>query len=51
MFFGWYDLRVHLIKMQKVLFTDSENELTKTDYKKLLKTAKKELAVYEKFGT
>ena len=40
-FLGWHDLRAHLIKIQKVLFIDSENELTKTEYKNLLKTAQK----------
>ena len=37
----WYELRVKALKIQKQIFADKEKELTKEDYKRLLRTAKK----------
>lgn len=43
-FFGyneWYELKVKSLKIQKQIFADKEKELTKNEYERLLKTAKK----------
>ena len=37
----WYELRVKALKIQKQIFADREKELTKEEYKRLLRTAKK----------
>lgn len=37
----WYELKVKLLKIQKQIFVDKEKELTKVEYEKLLKAAKR----------
>ena len=37
----WYELRVKALKIQKQIFAEKEKELTKPEYKSLLKAAKK----------
>jgi len=37
----WYALKVKSLKLQRQLFCQSEKELTKTEYEKLLKAAKR----------
>ena len=39
-YFEWYDCRVKTLKVQRQLFVKKENELTKTEYEKLLTAAK-----------
>lgn len=39
-FMGWYDLKVKTLKIQKQIFLNQEKELTKTEYERLLETAK-----------
>lgn len=40
-FFGCYDLKVKNVKIQKQIFVSDEKELSKTEYERLLETAKK----------
>lgn len=37
----WYELKVKSLKIQKQIFADKEKELTKAEYEKLLKAAKR----------
>lgn len=37
---GWYDCKVKALKIQKQIFASKEKELTKSEYEKLLATAK-----------
>lgn len=37
----WYELKVKSLKIQKQIFADKEKELTKAEYERLLKAAKK----------
>lgn len=39
-FLGWHDLRVKSIKMQRLIFCSEEKELTKSEYERLVNTAK-----------
>ena len=39
-FFGWYDLRVKNLKIQRQIFASTEKELTKAEYDRLLTAAK-----------
>lgn len=40
-FLGWHDLRVKSLKLQQQVFCPEEKELTKTEYARLCKTAKR----------
>lgn len=40
-FLGWYDCRVKSLKIQKEIFCPEEKELSKAEYVRLVKTAKK----------
>ena len=40
-FMGWYDLRVKGLKIQRRIFADNERELTKNEYERLLRAAKR----------
>lgn len=40
-FFGWEDLKVKSIKLQRQIYCPEEKELTKTEYMRLVNTAKK----------
>lgn len=40
MYMEWYDCKVKTFKIQKQIFANRDRELTKEEYKKLLKTAK-----------
>lgn len=37
----WYELKVKALKIQKQIFADNEKELTKSEYERLLKAAKR----------
>ena len=39
--FEWYELRVRSLKIQKQIFSDKSKELTKSEYERLLKAAKR----------
>ena len=39
-YFGWDDLRVKSLKLQKQIYCSEKRELTKEEYKRLCKTAK-----------
>lgn len=39
--FEWYELRVRSLKIQKQIFSDKSKELTKAEYERLLKAAKR----------
>ena len=39
-FFGWYELKIKTLKIQRRIFTSSEKELTKSEYERLLRAAK-----------
>ena len=41
-YFGWHDCKVKTLKIQKQIFTDKGRELSKAEYKRLLKAAKSE---------
>lgn len=38
-FFGWQELKVNLLKIQRTVFIDEEKELTRTEYERLVRTA------------
>ncbi len=40
-FLGWYELRVRALKVQQQVFCSEEKELTKEEYERLCRTAKK----------
>ena len=40
-FFEWHDLKVKTLKLQRRLFSDSEKELSKAEYERLLNAAKR----------
>ena len=40
MYMEWYDFKVKTFKVQKQIFADKDKELTKSEYEKLLRTAK-----------
>lgn len=40
-FFGWYELRVKSIKLQRQIYCPEEKELTKAEYTRLVNTAKR----------
>lgn len=40
-FLGWYELRVKSLKVQRQIFCSEEKELTKSEYERLCRTAKK----------
>lgn len=39
-FLGWYELKVKTLKIQRQIFLDKEKELTKSEYERLLSSAK-----------
>ena len=39
-YFGWFDLKIRAIKLQRSLFAADEKELTKSEYQRLLMAAK-----------
>ena len=39
-FAGWYDLKIKTLKIQRRIFADKSKELTKSEYEKLLTSAK-----------
>lgn len=39
---GWYDLKVHTIRMQKAAFREEERHLTRQEYRRLVQTAERE---------
>ena len=39
-FLGWYELKVKTLKIQRQIFLDKEKELTKSEYERLLHSAK-----------
>ena len=41
MYMEWYDCKVKTFKIQKQIFANKEKELTKAEYERLLKAAKK----------
>ena len=47
-YFGWYELRVKAVKIQKQVFASSEKELTKAEYERLVQAAgdKKDRRLY-----
>ena len=38
-FFGWQELKVNLLKIQRTVFIDEEKELTRTEYERLVRAA------------
>lgn len=38
-FFGWQELKVKLLKIQRTVFIDEEKELTRTEYERLVRAA------------
>lgn len=45
-YLGWYDCKVKTLKIQKQLFADTDKELTKSEYIRLLQAAKSNKRLY-----
>ncbi len=45
-YLGWYDYRVKTIKIQKQIFADTDKELIKSEYMRLLQAAKSNKRLY-----
>lgn len=45
-YLGWHDCKVKTLKIQKQLFTDTDKELTKAEYMRLLQAAKNNKRLY-----
>lgn len=45
-YLGWYDCKIKMLKIQKQIFTDINRELTKSEYVRLLRAAKKNKRLY-----
>lgn len=41
-FFGWQELKVKLLKIQRTVFIDEEKELTRTEYERLVRAAERQ---------
>lgn len=41
-FFGWQELKVNLLKLQKTVFIDEEKELTRAEYERLVHAAERQ---------
>ena len=41
-FFGWQELKVNLLKIQRTVFIDEEKELTRTEYERLVRAAERQ---------
>lgn len=45
-YLGWHDCKVKTLKIQKQIFTDTDKELTKTEYMRLLQAARNNKRLY-----